>query len=488
MKSLSTKLFLLLLALTSLVLVATIGLARWSFEYGFTDYINSLEAERLGRIASELSQHYSDNGNSWSAATPTVFDRANRIHSPREGNRPPPPNHGERGRPPRRHEGGPPGDRPPRKGPRHRRSAPAKPTALFDVQGEQIGGPELLESDLVTVPVQVNGTVVGELRTVARRDFKGPSEKAFSRQQLWASALIAVLCLLLATMASWYLARALLRPVNRVKTGLTTLVAGDYSQRLSEPEADPSKQDELVRLMANVDQLAATLEQNRLSRKRWLADISHELRTPVTVLSGELEALMDGLRPLNLQQIESLQHEIDRLKHLINDLYELSLSDIGGLRYQFHHLNISDLLEATLAHHRARIEQAGLLLDSNIEPAAFVRGDPNRLEQLFGNLVSNSIAYTDQPGRISVKLRLQDAEVLIRFADSAPGVPAENLSQLFEPLYREDKSRSRRLAGAGLGLTICRNIIAAHGGEMSAELSQLGGLQVSIRLPLKENH
>lgn len=484
MKSLSIKLFLLLLALTSVVLIATVGLARWSFEYGFTDYINSLEEERLGRIANTLSQHYINNGNRWDDASPQVFERANRVHSPRDGRRPPPPEHGGRGRPPPRFDRESRGDRPPRKGSRHRRPPPQKPTALFDLNGEHIAGADLPNEEIIAVPINANGTKIGELRTVARAGFNSPSEQAFSRQQLWASALIALLCLSLATLASWFLARALLRPVNRVKAGLTTLVAGDYSQRLSTRELDSDKQDELVRLMADVDQLAETLEQNRLSRKRWLADISHELRTPVTVLSGELEALIDGLRPLNLEQVESLQHECERLKHLINDLYELSLSDIGGLRYQFRRLDISDLVEATLAHHRARLEQAGLQLNLNIQPGAFVNGDANRLEQLFGNLIANSIAYTDQPGKIQVDLQLQGKEVHIRFADSAPAVPAENMQHLFEPLYREDKSRSRRVAGAGLGLTICRNIALAHGGQIHADSVALGGLQISIRLPV----
>ena len=332
---------------------------------------------------------------------------------------------------------------------------------------------------VVRVPVTAGDENIGELRTVAKVRTDSSLETEFSKQQTRASMFISLVSLILAGLASWGLVRLLVAPVLQIKQGVVRLASGDYSSRLS-----VERDDELGTLMSDLDRLAVTLEQNRSSRKRWLADISHELRTPVTILAGEIEAIKDGLRPMDMNQMESLDHEVARLRHLINDLYELSLSDIGGLRYEFANVDPVQLLESVLDQNQIRLEQAQITASLTVGARATMQADVNRLEQLFTNLLNNSIAYTDKGGEIRIVVRTEGTLLIIEFDDSAPGVSNKAFEQMFEPLYREDESRSRRVAGAGLGLTIAKNIVLAHHGQISASASALGGVSIKLEFPI----
>ncbi|MFT5574454.1 MAG: two-component system sensor histidine kinase BaeS [Cryomorphaceae bacterium] len=490
MKSISTKLFLALVGLTTLVLVATLLLARWSFEQGFLDYVRAQEERRLISLAADLASHYVANDSAWGEDSPQIFEqildkwhpRGRRLSArPRsrdELRRPPPradkQSNFRRSPPPRR------GDNGRKGGPPHKEHH----TNLVDSQGRHIAGPQQLPIGLhvVKVPILINGETVAELKAVVQINTDASLETEFSEQQTRASILIAVMSLLIAGLASWWLVRMLLAPLIKMKDGVAYLARGDYSNRL-----DSERNDELGALMVDIDQLALKLEQNRSSRKRWLADISHELRTPVTILAGEIEAIKDGLRPLDINQVESLGHEVDCLRHLINDLYELSLSDIGGLRYEHQLVNIAEVLESLVLQNRARINEAGVELILHCEGSALISADLNRLEQLFTNVINNSLAYTDRPGKMLISLKIDDDSALIAFEDSAPSVDKAAMKEMFEPLYRQDSSRSRRVAGAGLGLTICRNIVQAHRGEITACKSPLGGVCIRIEFPLDKS-
>lgn len=479
--SISKKLILSFLGLTLVVLVSTLGLARWSFEQGFLDYVNALEETRLQLLATSLSREYLDAGNSWSTMTEQRFEEILREHAP--GNldeasrqdRPPPPGFmlplpelsiSDPSRP------GSPG-----------KGAPGlwPPTALYSVSGQLIAGtlPPIAEIKPIRVSMLVDGEAVGELRAAPRRHFSSSQETAFSRQQWITSGLIGLVSLLLAAMVSLLLTRVLLAPIRRAISGISQLSSGDYSMRLNE-----RRTDELGQLMGDLDRLAHKLEENRSSRQRWLADISHELRTPVTVLTGEIETLKDGIRPLDMNQVLSLDQEITRLRRLIDDLYELSVSDIGGLRYSFAPVDIRQSVISAVDAIRMRADEKGIELKVVGEIDNLVSADSQRLDQLFINLLENALAYTDAPGRIEITLSSSGGKIVIRIQDTPPGVDEDECEKLFEPLYRHELSRSRRTAGAGLGLAICRNIVDAHQGSITAFPSELGGLCIELVFPI----
>jgi len=220
-------------------------------------------------------------------------------------------------------------------------------------------------------------------------------------------------------------------------------------------------------------------------RRDFIADISHELRTPLGVLNGELEAVEDGVRPLDAATVGSLHAEVHTLNKLVSDLYDLSLSDAGALTYRKADVDVAELLQATADRLRDRFASRGLALSATLpRKAAMVFGDERRLQQLIDNLCENSLRYTDAGGRLEIVLQADASRVTLAFSDTAPGVPDDALPRLFERFFRVDPSRNRAHGGAGLGLAICRNIAIAHDGTLSVAPSPLGGLRLVLTLPL----
>jgi two-component system, OmpR family, sensor histidine kinase BaeS len=277
------------------------------------------------------------------------------------------------------------------------------------------------------------------------------------------------------------LANRLVRPVKALAAATGRLAAGEFATRVPVASAD-----ELGQLARDFNVLALTLEKNEQTRRQWVADISHELRTPLAILRGEIEALQDGVRQPTPESINSLHGEALRLGRLVEDLYQLSLSDLGALTYHKEELDLAVVLTAALAHYRPELTGKRIALTAEIPRAgaAVVFGDPERLHQLFANLLDNAVKYTDQGGKLEVRLTCRDHEATIDLADSAPGVPESELERLFDRLYRVESSRSRDAGGAGLGLAICRNIVLAHTGTITAHPSPLGGVLIRIALPL----
>jgi len=475
--SISHKLLLAFVGLTTVVLTATLILARWSFENGFLDYMNALEQQRLEWLAAKVADYYLEHGTLETLSEDELITLQVRA-IPEDKDLPfkPPPwlkllrdRTKERQSPPLDTGAG--------------GTARLPHTALYLANDRfLLGDPSVVhQAELITVPVIANGSLIAELRCVPRRLFATPQETQFSRQQWITSLLIAAASLLLAFLASVILTRLFLAPIKQMMRGVAKLADGNYQHRINRPRAD-----ELGDLMEKLNWLAHSLQEGRTARKRWLADISHELRTPVTVLTGEIEALKDGIRPFDRQHLSSLDQEMTRLRRLIDDLYQLSVSDIGGLNYQLAPVDIQTLLGQVVETFAAQAHDKAfdISLASNSHEPIYLHADQHRIQQLFTNLVRNSLAYTDAPGQIKLSLQQQNGQARVRVEDTPPGVDSETCSRLFDPLYRVESSRNRRTAGAGLGLAICKNIVEAHQGSISASPSSLGGLSIEIRLPI----
>jgi two-component system sensor histidine kinase BaeS len=325
----------------------------------------------------------------------------------------------------------------------------------------------------------VDGTTVGWIGRAPLRRLSTGAEVSFQQEQLRASWIIAGLAVALAAALALILGRAFVTPVKRLANATHRLAAGNYATRVP-----VGTRDELGRLAADFNRLAETLERNETLRRRFMADVSHELRTPLAVLSAELEALEDGVRPLTPASLASLRGEVNALGKLVDDLNQLALADVGALAYRKETLVLAPLLEQALDSYRERFAQLGLSVAASVDDTALVLADPDRLLQMFRNLLENSTRYTDPGGEIRLAARRDGDRVAIDIDDSAPGVPPESLAHLFERFYRVDSSRNRANGGTGLGLAICRSIAEAHGGSIAATHSALGGLRVHISLPL----
>ncbi|OLO09486.1 two-component sensor histidine kinase [Salinicola sp. MH3R3-1] len=328
------------------------------------------------------------------------------------------------------------------------------------------------------VPIRSGDKLVGQLGYLPPERLMARMDQIFlERQQRNLTIIVGSLfltSLLLAGGLAWWLGRR-----ARLMTLATRrLTLGDYSVRLSE-----RGRDELSRLSADFNQLAETLEANRRARQRWVADIAHELRTPLAVLRGEIEAMQDGVRPLSSDNLGSLQQEVDQLGHLVEDLRLLAQSDAGALDMHLVPVDLGESLEQRLDDSQARLEGHGLSLQLETE-SLWVRADNQRLRQLWDNLLSNTIAYTDSPGTLRVTLKRQDQRAEVTWEDTAPGVSDDELPRLTERLYRVEGSRNRRSGGSGLGLSIARALIEAQGGTLIPSTSSLGGLRWTLTFPL----
>ncbi|WP_432823549.1 ATP-binding protein [Trichloromonas sp.] len=472
------RLFIALLAATGLVAVGMLLIMQWSIDRGFLQYVNTLEQERLERLAIELEQAYAEQL-SWNFLhnDPINLFRLmirtlpERQFSPEQIER------FERRMKRRHEEGGIGAGREPKN---------ANPdlferrVVLQDSRRQVIFAPAKIPPSATFRPLLHQRQTVGYLGLVPRKDLADANQLRFVRQQKWAMLLIAGLMLVVSALLALPLASRMVRPIRSLAQATRRLAAGDFSTRV--PAA---RSDELGQLALDFNSLALALEKNEQARRQWVADISHELRTPLSVLRGEIEALQDGVRQPTPQAIGSLHSEALRLGRLVDDLYQLALSDVGALTYRKTELQLSDLLDQAIEPLKADFSRKEIALHFELPRDAGVPlfADAERLQQLFGNLLENSLKYTDAGGQLEIRLENADGAAVIHFSDSAPGVPETELDKLFDRLYRVESSRNRHTGGAGLGLSICRNIVEAHEGTISARPSPLGGLWISIRLP-----
>ena len=169
-----------------------------------------------------------------------------------------------------------------------------------------------------------------------------------------------------------------------------------------------------------------------------------------------------------------------RINTLVNDLYELSLSDLGAMKYQMLETDIKTNIESSVESFKDRYREADINITTKLDEVGNILGDQHRLTQLFTNLLENTLKYTDGPGILNINMYGNDNEIIISFADSAPSVDEETLGKIFDRFYRVELSRSREMGGAGLGLSICSEIVDAHSGSIKAKQSSIGGLEIVI--------
>jgi two-component system sensor histidine kinase BaeS len=325
------------------------------------------------------------------------------------------------------------------------------------------------------------GETVGYLGLLPPRHFLNPQQLQFLSRQKLSLVLAGTGMVLVAVIFSLPLANRLVRPIRAMAAATHHVASGKYAVRVP-----VSSSDELGQLARDFNAMAHTLEKNEKERRQWVADISHELRTPLAVLRGEVEALLDGIRPVTRDTIRSLHAEVLRLHRLVDDLYQLSISDLGALAYRKEDLDLGGVLRDSIDHYRAEFSRKGITLEVNLPEGLEmpIFGDPERLSQLFGNLLDNTLKYTDEGGILVIRLEYRRGQAMAEFEDSAPGVPEAELGRLFERLYRLEGPRGKASGGAGLGLAICRNIVEAHEGAISAHPSPLGGVLIRVTLPV----
>ena len=290
-----------------------------------------------------------------------------------------------------------------------------------------------------------------------------------------------VVSLLAAGLVTWNLARRLRQTLQSLTSAVDELSRGHYSTRVPSVGAGT----ELDSLAATLNDMAARLDAVEETRRQLLADLAHELRTPIATLSAHHEAMADGVIEADAA-MPILAGQTVRLSRLADDISEVSRAEEGQLPVQLHPLAVDDLLASALQEWEERFETAGVALRREVAlpHSVTIHADPDRLAQVLGNLLSNALRHTSPGGTVTVSAATHGSTVEIAVADDGEGFTAEDRSRLFERFFRADSSRTRENSGSGIGLTISRALVDAHGGTMTAASEGPGrGATFTIRLP-----
>ena len=462
------KIFPKLFLASSMSFLVVIGLMlfviQWRFEQDLTRYINNIETNQLEVFASELEEYYAE-VQTWDflESNPRIaelilrqsrsFDQ-NIIIVPRAMR--------ERRR--FRFSFDEPND-----------TRAMGRLILLNQEKEVIIGAKELPENLIQIPINFEEEVVGTLALLPSNKLFESIDLQFADAQRQALYLSGFVALLIAAIISLILTQNISGPIRKLARATRSLISGEFKTRVN-----ITNKDELGKLSRDFNILAKTLDKEAESADKWLADISHELRTPLAILKSELEAIEDGIREFDEETLNSLTHEVKRINTLVNDLYELSLSDLGAMKYQMVETDIKNNIESSIESFRDRYREAEINIKTDFDEVGNILGDQHRLTQLFTNLLENTLKYTDGPGSLNINMHDTDNEIIISFADSAPGVDESTLDKIFDRFYRVELSRSREMGGAGLGLSICSEIVDAHSGSIKAKQSSLGGLEIVV--------
>ena len=290
----------------------------------------------------------------------------------------------------------------------------------------------------------------------------------------------AMIAVAIALVMTFFLSRRILAPVKALSSAAKRLGRGDFSQRVRVED-----RGELGELARTFNGMASDLERAEQLQRNMVADVAHELRTPLSNIRGYLEAIRDGVIKPDGDTIRSLDEEAALLSRLVDDLQELSLAEAGELKLVCQVENIGELIKQTVAGLQGRAAARGLSVSIELaDRLPAVNIDSRRIGQVLHNLMENALAHTGEGGVITVAARQQDSWVEVSVTDTGEGIPPDDLPNIFERFHRVDKSRARATGGSGLGLTIAKRVVEAHGGAIRAQ-SELGrGSRFSFTVPV----
>ena len=546
--TLQSKAFLALTVLLAVLLLLFVGFSRLGLQRGLGPYVAEIELARMDWLAARLQRMHllhggwqtlrtqpelwremrrpgdspslrnaqtaasGGGGSSNNSSARRSGDNAfagNEVRSDNTGSgnvREPPPPPPDFGAPSEGHPFEPPPDGPmPDAGSSDHRDRPPPPPGsmlsqrlgVLDAQGRLVAGVRPTP-DAARLPLRgTDGTPIGELVLSPPSHLETEADRAFIARQLGFVVWTGIAGLALALLLSWALARRWLAPIGALVDGARGVAAGRLDTRVA-----VHGDDELARLALTFNDMAEQLGGMEASRRQWIGDVAHELRTPLAAMRAEIEAVQDGVRSFDDKTALRLHRQVMRLIQLVGDLRASLDAAAGSAASALMPVHPLSLLAEAVASMQPRFHQADVAVDTGglaplaaLAPAPLVQGDAQQVHRVFLNLLENSVRYTDPGGRLEIKAQIDRSgpapSLVLQFDDTAPGVAAHDLPRLFDRLYRAESSRARAtgdLGGSGLGLAICRAIVQSHGGRIAAQPSPLGGLRTTLTLPLLENH
>ena len=348
--------------------------------------------------------------------------------------------------------------------------------SLYDAKQQFILG-EPSENPVSYRPIMVNGAVVGYLglRPVLDQD-DALSINFFSNQKRYLF-LIYILTLISSLVAALLLATYFRKPIQRLLNATRELTEGNYQHQVK-----VNRNDELGDLSTEINQLAVILDQHENSRRQWVADTSHELKTPLAVLQAQIEAMQDGIRKPTPEHFASMLAQVSSLKKLTQDLADLAQAEAQQLKFYFTEVDPWSVILQEVEHFKPKFEQANLNISIQGQ-GTDLQLDVDRFKQIMVNLLSNSIRYTNAGGEVQIHSIEDEKSWSVIVDDSPLGLTDDQLANLGQRFYRVDDSRTRSTGGTGLGLALSGKIAQGLGGTLSFDHSPLGGLRCKLTFP-----
>lgn len=327
-----------------------------------------------------------------------------------------------------------------------------------------------------SVPIDVRGQRVGTALVRSTGSGLNAADRSLRTALLRAIAGAAGLAALLALLTGLAVARRITRPVTRLIAVTRSMAAGDRTARVGEIHAA----GELRELGAAFDQMAGTLDRQEQIRRNLVADVAHELRTPIAVLQAGHEALLDGVAEPTPAELGSLRDEVLRLARMVGDLQTLAAADAAVLNLARTPTDLAELAATAADSLARRFEAAGITLDRELS-ASQVLADPHWLHQVITNLLTNALKFTPAGGRVTISTSSTGTEAVLRVTDTGAGIPADDLPRIFDRFFRGQQAA--QVSGSGIGLAVAAELVQAHGGRLTAA-SELGqGTQMTLSLP-----
>jgi len=328
--------------------------------------------------------------------------------------------------------------------------------------------------ELVPYPLFLKGNQIG---TVEIRELRHAKEAVFVRRSdqflLWSVFIMGGLAVILSILFS----TRLTRPIKELAVAASAISRGEYKSRVA-----VTRRDEVGNLSETFNRMAKALETHESLRRKLIADVAHELRTPLGVMRGELEAMIDGLMPSDPERLQSLYEETGRLKTMVDGIEELNRAEASTLSLRKSDIDLKPFLTHIADRFAASFDEKGVFLEMTCDDSAQVYGDPDRLSQIVVNLLANALRATGGGGRVAILVEGRDGETAITVKDSGTGIRPEDLPHIFERFYRGPGG------GLGIGLTIVRELAEAQLGRVEVESDYGKGASFTVCLPSRSLH
>jgi len=354
----------------------------------------------------------------------------------------------------------------------------SNPTTII-VSSQEVGKLYLLLPGIAGAQYAVPGIVApGQPGFPIQRPGFSPEQGFLSRVNrslVIAGAAGAVAAILLGLL----LTRQVTNPIRALRKGAARIAGGDLAYRVK-----VKSRDEFGQLATSFNSMAASLDNSDQVRRRLLADIAHELRTPLSVIEGTVDAMLDGVYEPNAANLNSIKEETALLTRLVADLRDLTLAESGQLKLQIEPTDLAELVQRRVSQIEVIAREKNVTLKKDIAGGLpQLEVDGGRIEQAIANLLDNALNHTTSGGTVTVAVSSTEEGILVSISDTGEGIPAEHLSHIFERFYKVDDARSRKAGGAGLGLAIAKQMVELHGGRIWVESEVGKGSKFSFTLP-----